>query len=298
MLEELLDANVEAEEGVLVRRQHQRLCGELAITRQRPEVLLERIGLGLARIDADVRRDLGQDLIARDHQPELLAVEAGLLGRVAAAHHHAPGTAADVDALAVDDAPVGLRDRRHALAVVAVAATPDPLQGLLAEAGAAVERDHRLRRPLLGVEAQHAAEQPFGPSHPQLGPPALGEPAGEAQVIGVKVGGEDPRDRPAVQRLLEDLLPELADPGVAQAAVDQAPALAVRQQPQIDVIEAGDRQRHAQPLDPRRDLTDLALRRRGGEGVPYVTGQEFGSSQGADGGGRRSRPSARHSRLL
>ena len=53
--------------------------------------------------------------------------------------------------------------------------------------------------------------------------------------------------------------------GIAIAAIDLRPAVAVREQPQIDVVE-GERQRHAQPADAARDLDDLGGRGRRGVG--------------------------------
>ena len=69
---------------------------------------------------------------------------------------------------------------------------------------------------------------------------------GKPGVIGVKVGDDDPLDRPATEAIVDDPEPSLTRVIDCHAGVDQGPAVAIFQQPQIDVIEA-ERQRHAQP---------------------------------------------------
>jgi hypothetical protein len=77
------------------------------------------------------------------------------------------------------------------------------------------------------------------------------------------------RDDHPAQRLAhargEQPLPQRARRLVAETAVDQRPrrisVLPVLEQPEIDVIER-ERQRHAQPVNARRDLAGLRGRRR------------------------------------
>src|SRR5204862_643868 len=61
----------------------------------------------------------------------------------------------------------------------------------------------------------------------------------------------------------EDTLPQRARGVVANAAVDECPALAVFEQPEVDVVERK-RQRHSQPVHAGRDLQGLTRRRRRG----------------------------------
>ncbi len=113
----------------------------------------------------------------------------------------------------------------------------------------------------LGVEPEHAAEQPLGARGPELGVQLLRQPAGEAHVIGMEVGADQARRRPAVLAAdahpLEHLAPDRLALVALDAGVDQRPALAVLEQPEIDVIEPVG-QRHAQPMHARRHLQRLA----------------------------------------
>jgi hypothetical protein len=59
----------------------------------------------------------------------------------------------------------------------------------------------------------------------------------------------------------KDLVPLRARRLVGEARVDDRPALAVFQQPKVDVIER-ERQGHAQPVHARRDAAQRAGRRR------------------------------------
>jgi hypothetical protein len=51
-----------------------------------------------------------------------------------------------------------------------------------------------------------------------------------------------------------------------EAGIDDGPARAVFEQPEVDVVER-ERQRHAQPVDAGRNLEDFTGGGRGGKGV-------------------------------
>ena len=76
-------------------------------------------------------------------------------------------------------------------------------------------------------------------------------------MIGMHMGDDDALDRAALHRTGEELFPGLRRFLVLDAAVDDRPAVAVFQQPQIDVIELH-RQAHAHPVDARRHDDALA----------------------------------------
>jgi hypothetical protein len=69
------------------------------------------------------------------------------------------------------------------------------------------------------------------------------------------------RDRPTAKPRGENLVPMRRRLLSGEAAIDDGPAGAVLEQPQIDVVER-EGQRHAQPADPRRDRYHLAGRGR------------------------------------
>ena len=87
---------------------------------------------------------------------------------------------------------------------------------------------------------------------------------GQAHVVGMHVGYQNPQNGQALQDVLFDLQPSFAGAGVVDAAVHSGPAFlhhpglggvrhTVTQQPQIDVVQ-GKRQTHAQPKNARRHL--------------------------------------------
>jgi hypothetical protein len=102
---------------------------------------------------------------------------------------------------------------------------------------------------------------PFALGGPQLDAEPLGEPAGEAHVIGMEMGADEPRHRAAVERRRQQPLPQTLGLLVVDAGIDDRPAGAVVDQPEIDVVER-EGQRHAQPAHARRHLGYLTGRRR------------------------------------
>ena len=107
MAGEVGEADVEAEEGLAVAGQR-----EVAGVGQRREAaaggepVADRVGLGLGGVDADVRGDAGEDLVAGEDEVVADAPERRLLRRVAVADLDAPAPAAGLDLLALDDAAV------------------------------------------------------------------------------------------------------------------------------------------------------------------------------------------------
>ena len=83
-VDNLVDADVQAVEGVLVRRQYQQVGGQNAQhARIRCHPLRERIALGFGGKHRDVGRYPRQHLIPGNQQLEGRAVQAGVLGGVA-----------------------------------------------------------------------------------------------------------------------------------------------------------------------------------------------------------------------
>ena len=194
---------------------------------------------------------------------------------MAAADDHFPGDAADGQAVAVAHAAIA-GGRQADPRPVQVAARSALLGLLGVEPGAMIELPAGRDESLADIERQSARLQPFGAAGPELGAAPLAPPAGQAHVVGMKMGRQDPRYRPAGHEACQ-ILPTLARPLVGEAGIDQRPAGAFCEQPEVDVVER-EGQREAHPEQPGRQLAGLAI---GGERDPLV-GQGVG---GRDAGG-------------
>ncbi len=175
-----------------------------------------------------------------------------MLRRVARPHHHAPEVVANRDLLAVDDAPDAVWQGVQRLAEAAEAGAV-AVHRVLAPAGGAIEAHAVLRSLAAGVGGEHPAHQVLKPGNPQAAVELARDPAGHADVVGVHVGDEHPGHPLAVQRLGEDVAPGGGRGGVLHAGVDNGPAIAILERPDVDV---GQRtaQRHAHPFHAWRNV--------------------------------------------
>ena len=100
--------------------------------------------------------------------------------------------------------------------------------------------------------------QVFALRGPELDAMALAQPLRVARMVRVVV-----REHHTPYRLKarQDPVPQRACLGVADARVDDRPAVLILHEPQVDVVER-ERQRHAEPVDARRDFDGFARRRR------------------------------------
>src|SRR5439155_23880832 len=101
--------------------------------------------------------------------------------------------------------------------------------------------------------------EPLGLRAPELGVPARRQPARVAHVIGMEMCHEDALHRAAAEVRGEDALPQGARVVEADAGVDDGPARAVLEEPEVDVVELK-RQRHAQPVYSGSDRAHLGGR--------------------------------------
>ena len=83
-------------------------------------------------------------------------------------------------------------------------------------------------------------------------------------MVRVKVGDDQALHRAI--KLLDDPRPGRTHGIIGKTGIDDDPAIAVAQQPQIDVIQLK-RQRHAQPKDTGSNLDQLTVSRRMSVGV-------------------------------
>ena len=179
--------------------------------------------------------------------------------RVPAAHDYLPIATTDGDGLQVCQPAKTLRQGINRPAKVAEFALVEG-QLLLVIARRPVKAQRHLGRRSPGIANHGPAHQELLPGHPQLGTETLGEPAGKAHVVGVHMGADHTRDRPACHDGAEQLLPQLACTVEIQAGIHDGPAIAVGQQPEIDMV-----QRHghgkAYPVDALGNLLGLTGRR-------------------------------------
>ena len=101
------------------------------------------------------------------------------------------------------------------------------------------------------------SEQKLRLGHPYVDAKTLRQPRRESEMIGMQMSNDDALHRPSREVVGEDLLPESLGDFATKAGIHDDPAVAVAQQPEIDVIE-GKRQRHAQPVDAVGDLQQPA----------------------------------------
>ena len=219
MRRELIDPRMDAAERQIVRRQDQRVGRQrVAEFPERAQIARQRIALGLVRRDADIGRDLRQDLVAGNQNAGLGAIEAGELRRMAFADNDPPTPSADLDLAPVTDPVIGRRHRGHAAPVACVAHGKDVAR-LLVEPGALGKGARRLRIIGGAVAGHHARVQPLFLGDPQGRLPTLGEPAGKPDMVGMVMGDDDPPHRPAAEIGGKELLPE---PGLGAPAKPQS----------------------------------------------------------------------------
>ena len=179
---------------------------------------------------------------------------------MAFADNDAPFAPADHDRHAVTEPMIGRRHRRDAAAIARMAPGEKIAVGLVEPRPPreAACRRGIIRRPLAG---HHAGVQPLLLGDPQGRVPALGEPAGEPDMVRMIMCDDDPADWAAGEALGEDPLPRFLGFRQGEAAIDDRPARPVVEQPQIDVVER-EGQLHAQPQHAGRDRDQLARRGR------------------------------------
>src|SRR5690606_24626494 len=143
---------------------------------------------------------------------------------------------ADGQFVALAQAAENIRQARDALAEAAeaLAVALDPA---LAEARRAVEVERFLRRLAARIEHEVAAHQKVRPRHRKLDAPFAREPAGEDYMLGMEQRHDEARHRLAAKAGLENLAPERLHLVGGNAGIDHRPAVAVFQQPEIDVVE-------------------------------------------------------------
>src|SRR5207302_1704969 len=153
--------------------------------------------------------------------PGLPAVETRVLRRVTVHGHDLPPPAADDECVAIED-PVKLRrHRRHELRI-GIHPPAERRERFLPAPVATVVCEPPLDARRVAGEPRPLRVEPLGLRAPEPSAPALGEPPRVAHVVGMEVGDDDARERPAAECSGEAALPQGAR---ALGAVVAVPAV-------------------------------------------------------------------------
>ena len=177
--------------------------------------------------------------------------------RMAAAGDDPPVARADPQRLAVQQPHEADRHRAHHRSEAAPALRGLGGDPLLFPAGRTPIGEGLGRGRVADIGGQHPREQPFAAGHPQAHAEPLAKPAREAEMVRMEMGADHPGHRPPGQRACEHRLPSFARGGHVEAAVDQRDAVAIVEDPEIDMVQRA-RHRRARPADSIGQLDDRA----------------------------------------
>ena len=172
-----------------------------------------------------------------------------MLGRMPTAGDDFPFLTAHFESIAVNKAAVGIRQRHDTFS------KPAELFLVLVElglvpAGTQIEVQASLWRTAPGVRYQHPARCIFQTSHPQLSAPFVTEPSSRSDMIGVHVGDDNPLERLLLtDPISQQLSPDVTRLVIRNPGVNNSPAIAIVDQPDIDEFER-EMQRTGRALSP------------------------------------------------
>ena len=201
---ELAKAFRQAGEWQLVPRQNQmpvlRQSGQMGATFQK---IPDGIGVRLIRMNSEIGRDRGQQLIAPDNQIIIQRPEGRMSGRMPVPHDDLPAATAKPDFLPVKQPAVtgrqGMNHIREIERPFGSALFPD----ICWHPGMTPERDCLWSRTFLQVKLQHPGGQPSRPAHHQRSAVFLHEPAGKTDVIRMVMRADNPQDRATAKRAIQ-----------------------------------------------------------------------------------------------
>ncbi len=259
-----LDAAVEVDERMAVRRQHPLHVRELVHAVEGGEELGE--GIGRRRETRDVRGDRGQDVVAGQDETGRGIEEAQVVGCVPGRVEGHPLASGELDDVGVVEAPGrgGGADGFAQAGEVQHALLASPL---VVEAGTAPRRgpEGRHLRLDLGIDIAGLGRIPPGREAAvadDLGPGLGAEPARPAEVVRVAVGDDNGVHPPQWQVGLGQAVIESGPRlGPRQAGVDQRDAPLVLEGVAVHVPEPGHRDGELEPQDTRADLGHRGRRR-------------------------------------
>ena len=192
---------------------------------------------------------------------------------MAVADQYLPLMPPDLDAIARPDAVIVLGKLRHRLAI-ARAARLELGQAFAIQTMLSELLDHEARPVAADLGPDDMGGQELAGRHPQRRPGLRHQPGGQAEVIGMEMGDDEALHR-AVQAF-DQAAPDGAHAVVGETGIDDRPAVAIAQQPEVDVVEL-EGQGHAQPENAGRNLDFFAGSRRLGVGIMQGHGQTLDS---------------------
>ena len=189
---------------------------------QRAQILPERIAFRIDRRDADIRRDFGKHLVGGEEQLVGAADQHDLLRRMSAAGQDVEFAAADAQRVAGDQAMVGRRQARQQLEI-GVTAGDDALRRVRVEPVIEIEAAIVLGFERARIEMQIQALQIFSGRHVERHAEPLQQEARRADMIGMKVRGDDARQRTVSQHRVEQRVPRRPTSPCRRARYRSAP---------------------------------------------------------------------------
>ncbi len=169
---------------------------------------------------------------------------------------HFPIVATDRKLVAVHHAAIALGHRRHA-ARIALALARRIGNDLARQAVGEVELQRVVAIEAGEIVSRGVRREILRGRHPERCAGAFDEPPCAADVIGVVVRDDDVLHGAPGHHAVEVLLPEIERRLDSEAGVHEREAIAVLEDPQVDVVER-EGQRHADPTDAGRDRDRFA----------------------------------------
>ena len=257
VLRQLAEALVEPKERPVMARQHERIFAHARFqVPQRAQIEAKRIAVRIDRPDAHIRRDFFHHLVAGEEQLVLRAVEHRQLGRVPLAGYDLENAPADLQTVAIGNPLEDGRQRRHHFQIgVALREHGRGSLGRQAAPDIEVAIDRRIE----GARAERDGEalQIGGLRGQERHAEPLREPAGQADMVGVEMRHDQPRQLAPRERTRRERFPNLPRDLVRDASVQYRPAIGIVDEKDVDVVQP-ERQRQAKPQDAGRDFGEFA----------------------------------------
>ena len=175
---------------------------------------------------------------------------------MAGADFNAPFIAVNLNLIVLLYPLIGLRQRMNMLAET-TKTRAIALQRFLTKTGGAVETKPFFGNRFTGITGHGAAHQIIGARHMKISVEMIDQPTGKPDMVGVHMGDDDFMNRPAAHKTGKQIFPMRARTFHIDACINNHPAIAVAQQPDIDMVERIG-QIHTHPKNPIGDLNWFA----------------------------------------
>ena len=156
--------------------------------------------------------------------------------RMARADFNAPCKTVNDNFIILFDALIGLRQRVNMLAEPAKSRAIT-LQSVLVKTGSAIKANALIGHVFAGIGGHSTAHQIIGTRHMEIGIKAFDQPTGQPDMVGMHMGDNHLMDRLAAHKAVKQLFPMGARAVHINTCIDNHPAIAIAQQPDIDVVQ-------------------------------------------------------------